>query len=831
MTPERWYRLLLALYPRWFRRRYGEEMVRAFRLLLERAGERGGAGARIRTWIGAGVDAARRGIGLRLRGSRGRRGGGDRGNQREPGEGMMKSVLSDVRFGLRALLRRPVFSATAVAALALGIGATTTIFSVVNGILLKPMPYEQPDRLVALWAAHPERGWSHADVSMPEAWEWGQRSDALAEVIIHDNGQAALTGGDRPEMASVVFTTPNIFDVLGVEPARGRGFLPEDNREGAEGVVVLAHDFWQARFGGDPEILGRTVVLEQEPHTVVGVLPEGFFYADEFADLYVPWRRDVAGEVASRASVVLMAAAGFILLMACVNVANLLLARANGRRREIAIRAAMGAGRGRVARQLLVESGALAGVGGALGLLFSLWGTRAVVSRMPEFMPPILRFGVDWRVLVFAAGASLGAVLLFGLTPALRASRVDPDALRDGGRGAGSGRGSRRFGSTLVVVQTAVAMVLLVAGGVLLRSVASMQSLDLGYDTEGILAVGLNPSQLRYPEREDLQTLYDEVERRVRAEPGVESVGWIHSPPMAGSNWSAGVRIPGLDIAGEEEGLSVRLDYVSPGYLETMGISVLRGRPVRESDGEDAPPVVVVNEVFVERYLGGRDALSYTVEGLGDEPRTIVGVVEATVERTVDRPAVPTVFVPQAQRPTRRRHLMLRTAGAPAALSESVQRAIWDVDPDLPVLSARTMEELVSIRVSGFRLIAQLMGSFAVLALVLGAVGIYGVTSYAVSRRTGEIGVRMAMGADRGRVRLMVVRDGAVRAALGLGAGVVLAFFLTRALESFLVGVTATDPLTFGTVAAVLGGVTLLAAYLPARRASAIDPVRALTRE
>lgn len=800
----------------------------------------------------------------------------------------MESLFADARFALRALRRRPVFALTAVLALGLGIGATTAIFSVVNGILLKPMPYQEPGRLVALWASHPERGWSRTDVSMPDAWEWGRRSDALADVIIHDNGQVALTGGDRPEMADAVFTTPNIFDVLGVEPVLGRGFVPDDNREGGPGVVVLSHDFWRTRFGADRNVLASTVLVDGEPHSVVGVLPEGFYYADEFADLFVPWRRDpatarrgsfsdeavgrlapgatveqaraeltritrqqeeahpedegwraevvplrrdVAGDVATRASIVLMAAAGLILLMACVNVANLLLARANGRRREMAIRVAMGAGRGRVARQLLVESGLLAGAGAIVGLGFSAWATGAIVSRLPPFTPPVLRFGMDWRVLAFTGAATVGAVLVFGLAPALRSSRVDADALGDGGRGVGTGRRGRRFGSTLVVVQTAVAMVLLVAGGVLLRSVAAMRSLDLGYETEGVLALGLDPPRSRYPERADLAGLYEEIDRRVRAVPGVESAGWIHSPPLAGANWSAGVRIPGLDLAGQEEGLPVRVNHVSPGYLETMGISVLRGRPIRESDREDASRVVLVNQVFVDRYLDGRDALSRFLTAGDDTLRSIVGVVEPTVERDVDRGAEPTVFVPQDQEPTRRRHLMVRAAGAPSALAETLSRAIWEVDPDLPVVSARTMDELVSMRVAGFALIAQLMGGFGVLALLLGGVGIYGVTSYAVSQRTNEIGVRIAMGSRRGQVRSLVVREGAVRAGVGLAVGVVLAFLLTRALESFLVGVSATDPLTYGVVAAVLGGVALLAAYVPARRASAVDPVRALARE
>jgi len=802
---------------------------------------------------------------------------------------MMGSLVSDLRFGMRALVRRPVFGATAVAALALGVGASTAIFSVVNGFVLKPLPYEEPGRLVALWSAHPERGWSRTDVSMPEAWEWGQRSDALAALSVHDDRRVALTGGDRPEFVDAVFATANVFEVVGVEPVLGRGFVPADNRQGAEAVTVLTHDFWQARFGGDPGVLGRTLTLNHDPHTIVGVLPRGFYYTDEFADVFIPWRidpatahrgnhsmeavgrlapgatverlreeleritrqqgethpeesegwraqvvplrADVAGEEATRASLILMVAGAFVLLMACVNVANLLLARANGRRRELAVRAAIGAGRGRVVRQLLVESGILAVLGGSLGIVLAAWGSRAIASWMPDFLlTPARRFSMDWRVLAFTVAVTAASVFVVGLLPALRASRTDPDALRDGGRG-GSGPGNRRFGTGLVMVQTAMAMVLLVAGGVLFRSIASMQRADLGFEAEGVLVVGLIPPGARYEHGAPLAELYDRITERVRALPGVQAAGWIHSPPLLGNNWTTGVRIPGVEIAGEEDGLPVRVDYVTPGYMEAMEISLRRGRPIQDRDRADAEPVVVVNEAFVSRYLQGGEALSHTIEVLGDDSRRIVGVAENTVERDLNRPPEPTIFVPQAQHATHRRFLMARTSGDPGGMLEAVRRSVWSVDPDLPLLRPGTMEDLVASRLQGYQLIARLMGAFALLALVLGGVGIYGVTAYGVSQRQNEIGVRMAMGAGRGQVRRRVVRDGMIRAGVGLGAGALLALLLTRTLETFLVGVSAADPVTFGAVAALLAGVSFLAAYLPARRASVIDPVRTLSGE
>lgn len=905
MTPERWYRVLLRVYPAWFRDLYGEEMVRSFLRLLEMEGERKGLRGRAWVWLGAGLDALKEGtqtrVGAgapRLRTSpkdldtriAGRRTGTHEQGMMTTMKALLEGLAQDLRFGLRALVRRPVFATTVVTALALGVGASTAIFSVVNGLVLKPLPYDEPGRLVALWSALPERGWSRTDVNMADAWEWGERSEALAQVSVHDDRRVALTGGDRPEFVDAIYGTSNVLGITGVEPVMGRDFVPEDNREGAEGVAILQHDFWQARFGGDPEILGRTLMLNGEPYTVIGILPRGFSYTDEIADLFIPWRRDpthadrrshsyeavgrlapgatvegvrnelaritrdqaeahpeanpgwraqvvplrkdMAGEPVIRASTVLMVAGAFVLLMACVNVSNLLLARANGRRREMAIRAAMGAERGRVMRQLLVETGILATLGGAAGILLAVQGWKAIAARLPDFiLSPALGFGMDWRVLTFTVGVTALALIGVGLLPALRSSRTDPVSLRDGQR-SGGGRRGKRFGTGLVVVQTALAMVLLVAGGVLFQSVSTMKATDLGFEPEGVLTVGLIPPESRYPDDEARNRLFGQITERVRAIPGVQAAGWIHSPPLLGNNWSEGIRIPGLEIAGEEEGLHSRLDYVTPGYLEAMEIELRRGRALRVADRADAEPVVLVNEAFVQRYMPGEDPLTHSIEGIGSEIRRIVGVVENTVERDLNEPAEPTTFVPQAQRATHRRFLVARVRGGdPMAVSDQVQRQVWSVDPDLPMLDMRPMSDLVALRLSGFRLIADLMGAFALLALVLGAVGIYGVTAYGVTQRRTEIGIRVALGAGRGQVRRRVVRDGMTRTALGLGLGALAAFFLVRALEVFLVGVSASDPATFAAVAGVLSAVSFLAAYLPARRASAVDPVEVLAGE
>lgn len=802
---------------------------------------------------------------------------------------MMGSLFTDVRFAVRALLRQPVFAVTAVATLALGIGANASVFTIVDGFLLTPLPYDDPEELVFLWAENPELGWQNTDVNEADAWDWRARVRAFEDLAVFDSENFNMTGDGPPELVAGIRTTPNAFRLLGRAPLLGRDFAEDEMGPGRDDVVVLAHGFWERRFGADVDALGATLVLDGIQRTVVGVMPPDFLFLDESPDLFIPlavhpanaprgnhganavarladgatlqqarveirdvtaqleaehpdlnagWtasvvaaHEDLLGDVARQASLVLMVAVAFVLLMACVNVANLLMARGGARRREFAVRSALGAGRGRVLRQLVTESLVLAAAGGALGVLLAQWGYRSIAAALPSGLPPVFRFEMDASVLAYTVGITVLSALLFGLAPALRSTAGPMGDLREGGRGTTGGR-SQRFGSTLVVIQTALAVVLLVGGGLLMKSIAGMRNQDFGFDTENVLTVRVSPPATTYEGAAELRAFWDAVEDRVAAQAGIEAVGTTQSHPLMGSNWGQSVRVAGPDGEPSPE-RRVRTTYASAGLFDALGFEVVRGRGLQETDADDAPAVVVVNEAFVSTYLGTDvDPLSAHLVGAEGEPDVpIVGVVRNVVERGVDDPPEPATYYSLRQRVVRGRSLVVRTAGPPRDFVGTVQEAVWSVDPDLPVYSVETMSELIQRRVGGFAVIGYLMGTFALMSLVLGAVGIYGVTAYQAQRRTAEIGVRVAMGAERSDVIRMVVGQGAWRAALGLVIGLAAAFAMGGALSSILVGVRPTDPATFIGVTAVLALVSLFGLWVPARKAARTDPVRALSAE
>lgn len=878
------YRVLLRAWPPRVRDRDGHDMEDAFLALLRRDGGRHGLVGRARCWLGAAWDAAVHGGAARLRGPE---------SVQRPGGGveMMGTFIADVRYALRALMRRPVFAGTAIMTIALGIGANAAVFTVVDGYLLNPLPYEDPYELVTLHDENPELGWSDTDVSPANAWDWRSRSSAIEDLAVFYSDGFNLTGDGPPELVAGIRASPNLLRLLGRAPSLGRDFLEDEVGRGRDQVAILADGFWERRFARDPGVLGSTLTLDGSAVTVIGILPATFRFLDERIDLVVPlderpaeadrdghyatavarladgatlaraqeelkavarqleseypvsntgWtvsvastHRDLVGDTAFRAAVILVGAVGFVLLMACVNVANLLLARAGTRRREMAVRAALGAGRGRVVRQLLTESLVLAAAGGGLGLLLAQWGYRAIVAGLPSNMPPVFQYGMDGSVLAFTAAITVTAALLFGLAPSLRATRgQDMAELRDGGRG-GRSRGAGRFGDTLVVLQTAMAVVLLVGGGLLMKSLAAMRHQDFGFDPENVLTVRIAPPRAAYPEAADARAFWDAVETRVAALPGVVAVGTTQSHPLMGSNWGATIRIAGQDTP-EDAGRRVRLTYASPGLFEALRFRVVRGRGLTGGDDHDAPTVAVVNETFVRRYLAPeQDPLAAAIL-MGDgatEEIPIVGVVHDVVERSVDRPPEPALYASLSQGVQWTRSLVVRTSGDPGEAVAAVQDAVWSVDPNIPLFDIESMPALVERRLSGFTVIGQVMGTFALLSLLLGAVGIYGVTAYAAGQRTGEIGLRLAMGAERGQVVRMVVGQGARRAALGLALGLALAFLTTGALSGILVGVSRSDPAVFVTVTVVLALVSLLALWLPARRVARIDPVRALAAE
>jgi putative ABC transport system permease protein len=874
----RLYRLLLLAYSRDHREAFGEEMEESFMALLRRDGRRAGPWGRITCWMGAAIDAGLRGTATRVAaafGTTGRRGEG------------MGTFLTDIRIALRSLGRRPVFFATVAMTLALGIGANAAVFTVVNGLLLTPLPYEAPKRLVVLWDENPELGWRNTDVSPANAWDWRARSRTLADIAVFYGDEFNMTGDGPPELVTAVRVTPNILGLLGRTPILGRDFAPDEVGEGQHRVTILMHGFWTRRFGGDPDVLGRTIDLDGDPHTVVGVMAADFMLLEERPDVLVPqdvhpalaersghyaeavarmadgvsvdeagaelrsiaaeleaefpedndgWtvrvvsaHEDLLGPVARQASLVLMVAVGLVLLMACVNVANLLLARGGVRTRELAVRAALGAARRRVVGLLVTENLVLGVVGGTLGLLLGFVGYRAIVAALPSQIPPVFRFEMDVTVVLFVAGLTLGTVALFGLAPAFRTATDAAAALRDGGR-AGPSRRVGRFGATLVVLQTAMAVVLLVGGGLLMKSVAGMRSQDFGFDPEGVVTMRLAPPSTAYPGASDLRAFWDAVEDRVRMVPGVVAVGTTQSHPLMGSNWGNTVRIAGREEGPDAE-RTVRTTYASPGLFEALRFRVVRGRGITDEDHADAPPVVVVNETFVSRYLGEdvdplTQSISGAADGMPDIP--IVGVLQDALERSVDDAPEPSWYVPMSHSATRTRSLVVRTDGPPEEAIPLIQEAIWSIDATLPVFQVETMEALIERRVGSYAVIAELMAAFAFLSLLLGAVGIYGVTAHATAQRRGEIGVRMALGAQRGHVVRMVLIAGAGRVVLGLALGLAAAFGLAGLLGSVLVGVEPRDPVVFGVVVLVLANVSFLGLYLPARRASRVDPVQAL---
>ena len=858
-------RVLLRLYPRAFRERYGPEIEATW------AAELAGAGPGRRAWIrvrGA-VDLLAGALREWIR--RGREGGG------------MGTITADLRYAVRSLTRRPGLTGAAVLTLALGIGSVTAVFSLVNGLLLRPLPYPDADRLVHVWSEHRERGWRDLDVTLPDAWAWRQRTDAFQEMAAFSYVGITDESGEVPDRIDGVWSTWNLFDVLEVEPVLGRGFVEEDGREGAPTVVLVSHGYWMRMLGGDPDAVGRTVVLNGRPRTIVGVLPPEFRFLAMDAQVFTPWqgnpadgalnehgwqalgrlapgvdlatadrivnevsdrmatehpeshegmtarlvtlRREVAGDVAPRAAWIMLGAVLFVLLMACVNVANLLLAKGADRAGEMAVRAALGAGRGRLVRQLFVEALLLAGTGGGLGLLLARFGRDGMVAGLPDNLPPVFRFPLDLRVLGFALVVTLGSALVFGLLPAFRVS-APARALRRHGRG-----GTGVVGGGLVVVQTALAVLLLIGASVTARSVVAMARQEMGWDADGVLTARLSPRRDRYPGAEEVEAFHDAVLAEVRALPGVEAAGAIQSIPLQGGN-TVGTVAP-TSGTGEPDDWTVRISYVSPGYMEAMRLQVIRGRGIVAADGAESEAVALVNETFVERYLSGDEAVGTSLAwGRSETPIRIVGVVEDHIERSVDRPVEPSLYLPLARYPTWTRTLAVRSAGGtPEALVSGIREAVARVDPGVAVFQVRTMGDLVDLRIGGFTLIAQVMLTFGLLSLVLGAVGIYGVVSHHVARRTREIGVRLVLGAEPGDVRRTVVRQGLGRIGAGIALGLALAIPLAGVLRGVVVGVDPRSPIGFLGAALVLLAVGGVGAWLPARRASRVDPARALAAE
>jgi putative ABC transport system permease protein len=797
----------------------------------------------------------------------------------------MGALWQDVRYGARVLTRSPGFTLASVLILALGIGANTAIFSVVNGVLLRPLPYPEPERLVMVWANVERRGGPAQEWTNPaDLHDWRTQNQVFEDMAALAGDEATLGGEGEPEQIAAAVVTHPMFRVLNIRPALGRDFRVEDDQPDGRSVVLLSHGLWQRRYGGDPQIVGRTITWDGRPFTVIGVMPAGFrFPVIPAAELWTPlgqppehrgnaYLRVVArlkpgvtlaqaqadmGVIASRlemqypdtneklgvtltrlsdflagparrALLVLQAAVASVLLIACANVANLLLARGTAREKEIAVRLALGAGRGRLLRQLLMESALLSAAGAGLGLLFAAWGLDFLIAGLPADGRAFFAVQIDSVVLWFTVAVAALTALLFGVMPARQALRLRlQDSLKEG-RAASPRRG--RLRQMLVASEMALSLVLLVGAGLLLRSFAELVWVDLGFKAERVLQARLLLPRIRYADGAPVRQGFAQIVERARALPGVTGAAGTSNPPLSGIDADMVFRVEGRPEAKVGEQAVAWYRSVTPDYFATLGIALRRGRMFNEGDGPDGPHVALINESFARKYFPGEDPLSKRI-GHPRLWRQVVGIVGNVRNFGLDREEPPAVYLPHAQASFRFMTLLVRTHGDPSALAAGLRGAVREVDPDLALANVSTMEQTVARSVSDRRWTMILLGVFAGLALLLAVIGLYGVLAYSVAQRTSEIGVRMALGAQRQDVLWLIVAQSARMWGSGLLTGVVGAVVAARAMSGLLYGVEALDGVTFFAAPLVLGGVAFAASLLPALRAARVDPVVALRYE
>ena len=811
----------------------------------------------------------------------------------------MATLLTDIRFGARMLLKSPTVTIVAIIALMLGIGANTAIFSVVNAVLLRSFPYSDPEDLVLVWEKRQGGRTDQNVINLANFTDWKNQNQVFTDMAVFFDRSLNLTSDGEPEELPAQFATTNLFAVLGSNPVLGRTFVADDTRDNQSSVVVISYGLWQRRFGGDTGILGRQITLNNRQHAVIGVMPANFGWhiqrgteASKPADIWVPFqitnemivrRGRFASSVARikpgvtleqaksemttiaarleqqypdfnktwsvnvvplrtqftgairRPLVILLGAVGFVLLIACANVENLLLARASSRRKEIAVRAGLGASRWRIARQLLTESVLLSLIGGALGVVVAWWGTRALVALSPPALIDLQRVNVDVPVLLFTVGLSLLTGIIFGLAPAIEATRFDlQGALKEGGKNVGGAAGSHYLRNAFVVTQVALALVLLVGAGLLVRSFNRLQSVDPGFTSENLLTVRVNLPFAKYNTDQKRIDFYQQAIAQMRSIPGVESAGAINTAPFTGLYSGTTVEIAGAPALPPEQELKTGVCVTDANYFQTMQIPLLRGRLYTHQETTEMRHVVVVNETFVKKNLGGEDPLGKRLIIYMKEenvPTEIIGVVGDNKHLGLDQAVEPMVFWPHAELTYGGMTMMLRTSGDANAIAPAVRGVIRALDPQQPIGAVTTMEDLLSVSVARARFSASLLTVFSIVALVMAAVGIYGVMSYTVLQRTHEIGVRMALGAQRSDVLKLVVTKGIMLGVVGVAVGLAASFALTRLITTLLFEVTATDKTTFAVVSIGLFLITLLACYVPARRATKVDPMKALRYE
>jgi putative ABC transport system permease protein len=815
----------------------------------------------------------------------------------------MDSLLQDIRYSLRRLIKSPGFTLVVVLTLALGVGANTAIFSVVNAVLLRPLGYADPGRLVTIEHLYPSLGGMKASVSVPGFRDYQARGRSFESMAVETGWSANLTGIGEPVRLQGARVTGRYFQTLGIPALVGRGVLPGEDSAGREHVVVLSQGLWQRLFGGSRDVVGRSLSLNGESYEVVGVMPRDFrdpfhrtvelwaplvFRPEEFGDdrrtnewltltarlrpgipveqaaaemrtlaeqlkrqfpdNYPPDWSLVTTPLAQRsvgnirpALLVLLGAVGFVLLIACANVANLLLARAAARAKEIAVRTALGASRDRLIRQLLTESLLLALAGGVLGLFLAYWGVRSVVALNPANLPRADEIGIDAPVTLFTLFVSLLTGLLFGLAPAVHASTSDLHGmLKEGGRGSAGNRGGQGLRRMLVVAEVALALTLLTGAGLLVKSFARLQGVDPGFDPDRLLTFNLSLPPARYPSDTQRTAFFDQVLPAIAAVPGVRAAGATSVLPFSGGWSTASFEIEGYQPPPKQPGPWGDVRIVSPGFLETLRAPLRRGRPLTAQDRTGAPKVAVIDEEFVRRYWRTEDPIGKrftfgpppgAVDTSAREWITVVGVVGHTKQEGLEAENRLQLYLPYAQQPPPALAFAVRTAGDPAQYVNQMRRAVRSVDPDQPISDVRTMDELIAQSVGQRRLSMLLLSLFSGIALVLASVGIYGLMSYSVTQRARELGVRIALGARRGDVLGLVLRQGMSLALVGIMVGVGAAFALTRLIGSQLYGVRATDPATFLGVALLLGATALVANLLPALRATRVDPAVVLREE
>lgn len=810
----------------------------------------------------------------------------------------------DIRYGLRVMRKNPGFIAIAVFALALGVGANTAIFSVVNAILLHPINYNNPDQLVMVWEKSARRGFGQIPTSLPNFLDLRTSNSTLEDLGAFSDSNFNLTGGDQPERVTGVRVSASLLSLIGISPARGRLFVAGEDQPQASRVLILSNHLWQRSFGGNPNLVGQTVALNGDSYIVVGIMPPDFKFPPAFsatvassqyampkADLWVPLTSDavpmlrdirtlfmigrlkpgVTAEaahadmnvVASRlqkeypavdadmqvdvvplsqqitgdirlALIVLFAAVGCVLLIACANVANLLLAKASGRQKEVAIRTALGATRLRIIRQLLTEGMLLGLAGGLLGSLLAILLLRQLVIFSPANVSIPDNIGIDWQVLGFTLLLSLLTSFLFGLAPALQASKLDlNETLKEGGRGNSGGSKQNRLRSLLVITEVALALVLLIASGLMIKSFLRLQDVNPGFSSENLITLEMQLPEGKYADKERQAIFQQQLVQRVAQVPGVQSVGTVDNLPFSGNEFNIGVTIEGQPPLSNAERPRVFLRNVSSKYFESMGIPLRKGRNFSDSDNLNVPLVAVINETAARRFWPNEEPLGKRLKrGRPENPWiTVVGVVGSVSHTSLQVASQPELYLPYQQNPGLNLTLVARTTSDPKTFAGAVRREVSAIDSDLPVSNLKFMDEIIGKSVAQPRVYALLLAIFAGLALILASIGIYGVMSYTVTQRTHEIGIRMALGARPADVLKLIVMQGMILGIAGIIIGLIASFAVTRVLASQLYGVTATDPITFAVISILLILVVLIACCVPALRATKVDPMTAVRYE